>query len=96
MELKKLKKTSKELELLVVGEDETILNPIVEVLLQDDDVEFASNMTDHPDSDKRTLYIRLKKGAKSKPEALLVKAVKKLEDEVKGFSKDFKSKSKGK
>ena len=91
MELKTIKKTSKELELEVVDENETILNPITEVLLQYDEVDYASYMCDHPDSNKRRLYIRVKKGD---PKAVLVKAVKQLEEEVKNFRKSFESKSK--
>lgn len=96
MELKKIKKTSKILELEVIGENETILNPIVEVLLEDENVDFASCMSKHPESEKRTLLLRLKKGKKAKPEKVLEKAVKQLEDEVKNFSKNFKTKTKKK
>lgn len=92
MELKKIKKTAKELELEVIDEDETILNPIVETVLQHKDVEFASCMTDHPAADKRTFFIRLKSGVKSKPEKILEDAVKKLEDEIKDFTKSLKIK----
>jgi len=93
MELKKIKKTAKELEIEIIGETETILNPITEVLLQNKDVDYASYMTDHPESNKRRLYIRVKNG---KPEDALKKAVKHLEDEVKTFSKTLKGKSKSK
>ena len=93
MELKTIKKTAKELELEVIGENETILNPITEVLLTYDDVDYASYLTDHPESPKRRLYIRVKKG---KPEDALKKAVKQLEDEVKTFSKNIDGKAKGK
>ena len=93
MELKTLKKTSKELELEVIGETETLLNPITEVLLENDDVDYASYMADHPEQKKRRLYIRVKKG---KPEDVLKKAVKQLEDEIKTFSKNFTTKSKSK
>lgn len=93
MELKKIKKTSTELELEVIGENETILNPITQVLLQNKDVDYAAYMTDHPMSNKRCLYVRVKKG---KPEEILKKAVKQLEDEVKAFSKNFDGKVKGK
>ncbi len=93
MELKKIKKSAKELELEVIGENETILNPITEVLLQHEDVDYASYMSDHPEADRRRLYIRVKKG---KPEEILKQAVKQLEDEVKSFSKNFEGKSKGK
>ena len=93
MELKTIKKTAKELELEITGETETLLNPIAEVLLEYDDVDYASYMSDHPESKKRRLYIRVKKG---KPEEILKKAVKQLEDEIKTFSKNFVSKSKSK
>jgi DNA-directed RNA polymerase subunit L len=94
MNLKTIKKTSKELELEVIGENETMLNPVTEVLLQYEDVDYAAYMADHPESNKRRLYLRVKKG---KPEEILKKAIKQLEDEVKSFGKNFegkKSKSK--
>ena len=93
MDLKKIKKTSNELELEVIGENETILNPITQVLLQNKDVEYATYMTDDPMSKKRRLFIRVKKG---KPEEILKKAVKYLEDEVKSFGKNFEGKTKSK
>ena len=48
---------------------------------------------DHPDSNKRTLYLRVKKG---KPEDILKKAVKQLEDEITSFGKNFEGKRKSK
>jgi DNA-directed RNA polymerase subunit L len=93
MELKKIKKTAKELEVEIIGENETILNPIAEVLLQYDEVDYASCMSDHPESNKRRLYIRVKKGD---PINLLNKAIKHLEDEVTDFSKKFDAKVKSK
>jgi DNA-directed RNA polymerase subunit L len=93
MDLKTIKKTAKELELEITGENETLLNPIAEVLLEYDDVDYASYMSDHPESKKRRLYIRVKKG---KPEEILKKAVKQLEDEINTFSKNFVAKSKSK
>jgi len=89
MNLKKIKKTSKELEIEITGETETLLNPITEVLLKNNDVEYASYMSDHPESNKRKLYLRVKKG---KPEEILLKAIKQLEDEVKTFTKTIESK----
>jgi DNA-directed RNA polymerase subunit L len=93
MELKTIKKTAKELELEIIGENETLLNPITEVLLEYADVDYASYLSDHPESNRRRLYIRVNKG---KPEDMLKKAVKKLEDEIKTFSKNFEGKSKSK
>lgn len=91
MDLKRIKKTTKELEIEITGETETLLNPITEVLLQNSDVEYASYMADHPESKKRTLYIKVKKG---NPEEILLKAVKQLENEAKNFTKTIESKAK--
>jgi len=93
MESKKIKLTSKELEIEITGENETILNPIAEVLIQNDDVEYASCMSDHPNSKKRRLYLRVKKG---NPSDILKKAVKQLEDEVSDFNKKIDGKTKSK
>ena len=93
MELKTIKKTAKELEIEIIGETETLLNPITEVLLEYDDVDYASYLSDHLESNKRRLYIRVNKG---KPEDMLKKAVKQLEDEIKTFVKSIDSKSKSK
>jgi len=93
MELKTIKKTTKELEIEITDENETILNPITEVLLQNNDVEYASYMSDHPTSNKRRLFLRVKKG---KPEEILLKAVKQLENEVKNFTKSIQDKTKSK
>jgi DNA-directed RNA polymerase subunit L len=93
MEVKTIKKTTKEIELEITGENETLLNPITEVLLAFDEVDFASYMTEHPESNKRKLYLRVKNG---KPEEILKKAVKQLEEEIKTFSKNFEAKTKSK
>ena len=93
MEINTLKKTEKELELEVVDEDETILNPITHLLTEHKDVEYAACIVDHPLSNKRRLFFRVKKG---KPEDLLKKIVKQLEDEVREFGSYFEEKSKSK
>jgi DNA-directed RNA polymerase subunit L len=91
MKLEKLKKTSKELELEITGENETMLNPITEKLLQNKDVDYASYIADHPESNRRRLYIRVKKG---EPVDLLKKALKQVEGELKDFEKNFSDKVK--
>ena len=93
MELKKIKKTKKELEIEIKDETATLLNPITEILLKNDDVDYASYISDHPEAKKRTLYIRVKKGD---PLDILKKSVKELETEIKKFTKDFKTKTKSK
>jgi DNA-directed RNA polymerase subunit L len=96
MELKAIKKTKNELELEITDVNETILNPITEILLRNDDVEYASYISDHPDSKKRKLYISVKSGKSAKPVDLLTKAVEQLKKEVNNFSKDFNSQAKSK
>jgi len=90
MEIKKIKKTSKQLEIEVIDENETLLNPVKELLLQDENVDYAAIMTDHPESNKRRLFVKLKKGKNAKPVDVLLKTVKKLENEVKDFKKSLK------
>jgi DNA-directed RNA polymerase subunit L len=86
MELKKIKKTKSELEVEVIDENETILNPITHILSQNEEVAYATCMQDHPLSNKRRLFIRVKKGS---PEDALKKAVKYLEDEIKKLGKSI-------
>jgi DNA-directed RNA polymerase subunit L len=89
MELRKIRKTSKELELEVTGENETMLNPITEILLKNKNVDYASYIADHPESNKRRLYVRVKNG---EPIDILKKAVKQVESELKDFEKNFSGK----
>ncbi len=88
MELKTIKKTKNELELEIIDENETILNPITHLLSENNDVEYAACMTDHPLSNKRRLFIRTTKGS---PDEALKKAVKHLDDEIKKFGKNFET-----
>jgi DNA-directed RNA polymerase subunit L len=87
MEIKKIKYTSSQLLIEVKGENETLLNPIVQELLKIDDVEYASIETDHPNAPYRRLFIRLVKGAKGDPVKLLDKSIK----QVTKVTKDFKT-----
>jgi DNA-directed RNA polymerase subunit L len=87
MEIKKIKHTSSELLIEVKGENETLLNPIVQELLKIDDVDYASIETDHPNAPYRRLFIRLMKGSKSDPLALLDKSIK----QVKKVTKEFRT-----
>lgn len=89
MEIKTLVKTSKQLEIEIIGENETLLNPLVQVLLKNDEVDFASIIAEHPLAPSRKLYIRLKTGAKKEPLDLLKKAVTQVSGEVADFRKEF-------
>ena len=86
MELKALKHTSHELELEVRGENETLLNPVIQELLKIKDVEYATIETDHPQAPYRKIYLRLSKESKTDPIKILQKAVK----QVKTVTSDFR------
>lgn len=86
MELKMVKKTKNEIELEIIDENETILNPITHILLESDDVEYATYFAEHPLSNKRQLFIRMKKG---EPFDALKKAVETLMKEAKDFKKQI-------
>ena len=93
MEINVLKKTEKELELEIIDEDETILNPIAHLLTEHADVEYAACIVDHPLSNKRRLFLRVTKG---KPEELLKKILKQLQDEINEFGSFIEEKVKSK
>jgi DNA-directed RNA polymerase subunit L len=86
VDLKKIKKTKYELELEIIGENETILNPIVHTLLDNEDVEYAACMADHPLDNRRRLFIRVNKGD---PNDILKKAIQHLSTEIKKLGKNF-------
>ena len=92
MELKILKKTKTELELELIDENETILNPITHKLSANEDVEYAAFLADHPLANSRRLFIRVKKGD---PKKILQQVIKELQTELTKFEKDvFATKSK--
>ena len=91
MKVKKIKSTSNQLELEVIGEDETLLNPIVQVLMRNKDVAYASIIVDHPTSNKRILYIRMNKGSKLNPFDALKNAVEEVRGELKELREQFES-----
>jgi len=91
MEIKTIKNTSKQLEIEIHGETETLLNPITQVLLRNEDVEYASTIVDHPQAPYRRLYIRLKSGSKKTPTAILQKAVSDVKNNVKDLKKQLDS-----
>ena len=92
MELKVLHKTKTELELEIIDENETILNPITHKLSALEDVDYAAYLADHPLANSRRLFIRVKKGD---PKKLLQQVIKELQTELTKFEKDiFATKSK--
>ena len=89
MELEVINRTKKQLEIKVKGENETLLNPIVQELLKMKDVEYATIETDHPNDPYRRLYVRLISGSKKDPIKLIKDAVKQVKKITDTFKKEF-------
>lgn len=80
MELRVLSLEKNEMEVEVLGENETLLNPIKQALLADKDVDFAEYIIEHPMLSIPKVYIRTKGSAK--PDVVLKRT-------IKGVIKDF-------
>lgn len=86
MELKLIKKDKDTLYIEIIGEDETLLNPLTQRLLKEKDVEDArfirGTILENP-----KLFLKTKEG--KKPEAILRNVSKKISEELKEFEKIF-------
>jgi DNA-directed RNA polymerase subunit L len=71
MEFKILEKDKNAVKLEMDGPDDTMLFPLVNELLKDEDVAEAKYSIGHPQLDKPVLYVRTRKG---KPSAAIKKA----------------------
>ena len=87
MQLNVLSKTDNEIEVEVHGENETLLNPIKQALLNDKDVDFAEYIIEHPSLSVPKVFIRTK--GKAKPEVVLKRTIKALVAEFDGFETMF-------
>ena len=76
MELKAVTLSDKEMEIEVLGENETFLNPIKQRLLADKEVEIAEYVIEHPFLSIPRVYFRTKGAAK--PPIVLKRALKSL------------------
>ena len=70
------------IELILKGEEHSFPNALREMILEDNDVEFASYVIEHPEVGNPKLIVRTKN---KKPETVIKNAVKKLEKKVKEF-----------
>lgn len=87
MELRVLTQESNELEFEVLGENETLLNPVKQALLADKDVEFAEYIIEHPQLSVPRVYLRTK--GRVKPETVLKRTIKGLIGEFDDFEDAF-------
>lgn len=87
MRLNVLSKTDNEMEVEVLGENETLLNPIKQALLGDKDVEFAEYIIEHPTLATPKIFLRTK--GKVKAEVVLKRTIKSLIAEFDQFETAF-------
>ena len=83
MKLNVVRLTDNELEIEVLGENETFLNPVKQKLLQDKDVDIAEYVIEHPFLSIPRVYFRTK-GA-TKPQVVLKRTIKALLKDYKDF-----------
>ncbi len=87
MELRVLTHEKNELEVEVLGENETLLNPIKQALLSDKDVDFAEYIIEHPTLSVPKIYLRTK--GNTKPETVLKRVIKDLIGQFDAFEDAF-------
>ena len=90
MELKLVSKTKDTMEVEIEGEDETLLYPLQQKLLEDKSVVFATYDKGHPLLDNPKLVVKVKEG---KPQAALKRAAKAIANDYKKFRETFEKAS---
>jgi DNA-directed RNA polymerase subunit L len=90
MELKLVSKSKDSIEVEIAGEDETMLYPLQQKLLEDKSVVFATYEKGHPMLDNPKLIVKVKEG---KPQAALKRAAKALANDFKQFRELFEKAS---
>ena len=83
MEIKILKKDRNELKIEIADEGHTLCNVVQKALLQNKSVDLAGYDIPHPLTATTLLYVRTK--GRSKPEAVLRKAIKGVQEDTKTF-----------
>lgn len=87
MELRPLTINDHEMEVEVLGENETFLNPIKQKLLADKDVDVAEYVIEHPLLSVPRIYFRTKNNVK--PPVVLKRTIKALLKEYKDLEDSF-------
>jgi DNA-directed RNA polymerase subunit L len=82
LELKLINKEKDSMEIEILGENETLLEPLKQKLLEDDNVEIATFLMGHPMLESPKLIVKVKSG---KPQAALKKAAKALANDFEEF-----------
>lgn len=87
MKVRILRKEKNFIELVLEGEEHSFPNLLRETLLEDDDVEFASYVIEHPQLGNPKLIVKTKRKT---PEAAIKNALKKIEKKASEFEKLIK------
>ncbi len=75
MELKTTSTDKKSITIEIIGESETIINPIVQKLLGDEHVDYAECITEHPLPANPKIFVKMKKGDAKDAVKRAVKAI---------------------
>lgn len=86
MELNLISKDGKSIIIEFTDVKETLVHPLVDMLLDDNDVLLAAYKTGHPQLDKPQLTVRTQR---VNPETAVKKAADSLADEIKTLEKEF-------
>jgi len=87
LQLKVLKRNSRELKFEIEGEGHTLCNLLESTLLEDADVEFAGYDVPHPLISNTIFFVRTKEG--KKPEEALIEAIEKIRQRGKKLNSEI-------
>ncbi len=82
----KTKVKSDERELVIEMDDENFINPLIEALVRNEDVEYAGKIKEHPLKDTVKILVRTKKGS---AESAVDDAIKELRGRLKELREEL-------
>jgi DNA-directed RNA polymerase subunit L len=86
--VKIISKTKDTLEIELLGANDTLVQPLIARLLDDEDVAVARHVVDHPVVDPPKIYIKMKNGT---PQSALKRAIKAIMNEYKAMEEAYLS-----
>ena len=89
MELEVVRKEDKKLEVVLVGEDHTFANLLRRTLREDEHVTYAAYKVDHPLLDRTRPVIFVETDGKETPKEALIKAARKIKEQINEFGERF-------
>jgi DNA-directed RNA polymerase subunit L len=86
--VKVISKTKDMLEVELLGASDTLVQPLIERLLKDEDVAIARHILGHPVVDPPRIYVKMKSGT---PQAAVKRAIKAIVNEYKAMEEAYLS-----